>query len=169
MTKPEQLETNPGQRSGTWALLALAVAMAGVYWYVTRPASLPAEWQHDYAEAINAARASKKPVLAAFHSEGCPPCLQMKRSVLPASEVRAVLQQYVPVELDAWNEPSLSMRMNVEATPTFVVVSPAGRPLLKAVGYYDREEFVAFLQEGLRAMARSEPINPAAFPEESGP
>ncbi len=75
------------------------------------------------------AEAAGEPVLLDFHSEGCPPCRQMR----PAIE-QLIQKGYQVKSVDAEESPDLFERYQVRDVPTFIVVDPSGRTMARTKG-----------------------------------
>ncbi len=134
-------------RAERWGPTLLIASAFGLYFLVSRPAAAPAGWGDDYTAALRNASATRRHVIIAFYSEGCPPCAAMDRTVLGTPEVREALRGYVPIRLDVNRDREAAQRYQVVATPTFVVINEAGRVLVRREGYQSVEEFVAFLKD----------------------
>ena len=147
------MNPRPG-RAPRWGPTLLIASAFVLYFLLSRPAAAPAGWGDDYQTALEAAGATRRHVVIAFYSEGCPPCAAMDRTVLGSPEVREALSGYLPVRLDVNREREPASRFQVFATPTFVITDEAGRELARREGYQAIEEFVAFLKENAPLYAR---------------
>ena len=134
-------------RAERWGPTLLIASAFGLYFLVSRPAAAPTGWGDDYASALRDAGATRRHVIIAFYSEGCPPCAAMDRTVLGTPEVREALLGYVPIRLDVNRDREAAQRYQVVATPTFVVINEAGTVLARREGYQSVEELVAFLKD----------------------
>lgn len=139
-----QPNQKPG-RLGQWAPVMIAVSAMVLYFLVNRPAPPLPGWQTDYATALSQAAASDRNVLIAFHLERCPPCEQMQRNVLNSDEIAELLEEFVPVRVDAAKERELANRFGVLGTPTYAVVNGDGTLLSRCEGYQPVSDFVSFL------------------------
>lgn len=133
-------------RTERWGPTLFIAATLAVYFLLNRPAAAPAGWGEDYEAALKDAGVTKRHVVIAFYSEGCPPCAAMDRTVLGTTKVREALAGYLPVRIDVNRQREPAIRYQVFATPTFVVIDEAGRELARREGYQSIEEFVAFLK-----------------------
>ena len=129
---------------------------------------------------LDEARNKNRPILAAFESSHCPPCVLMDRQVLSAEVVKSAVKNFVPVRIDAFNRTDLMERYEVPGTPTFIVVAPDGQAIDQVAGYVPVEEFLLFLKKanaafgsGAAAGERADsPIGasvPSGARSESGP
>jgi thioredoxin-related protein len=137
-----------------WGPTLLIASAFGLYFLLSRPAAAPAGWGDDYAAALRNASATRRHVIIAFYSEGCPPCAAMDRTVLGTPEVREALPGYVPIRLDVKRDHEVAQRYQVVATPTFVVINEAGSVLVQREGYQSVEEFISFLHRWRTASSR---------------
>lgn len=112
-------------------------------------------WQ-TLTRAVEEARAETKPVLVYIHASWCGPCLKMEREVFPKVEV--LLKRFALAGLDYGdNESSIkaygsthtpfewAIRYGVEATPTFVLLTPTGSVVTRASGFIDTQGFSLLL------------------------
>ena len=144
-------------RAERWGPTLLIAATLTVYFFLSRPTAAPAGWGDDYEAALRDASATKRHIIIAFYSEGCPPCAAMDRTVLGTTKVREALSGYLPVRLDVNRQRQPAGGYQVFATPTFVVIDEAGRELARCEGYQSVEEFIAFLKENAPLAATSAP------------
>ena len=155
-----------GNRAERWGPTLLVASAFVVYFIMSRPASAPAGWGSDFDSALREALDTRKSVVVAFYSEGCPPCAAMDRSVLGTDAVRRGLSGFVPVRVNVALRPELARRYQVFATPTYAVVDAVGRLTARTEGYIAVEEFTAFLE---RASAASRGPISTAEPRPTGP
>ena len=144
-------------RRGNWGMpLALAAALV-LYFFVSRPVGHPAGWGEDFDTALRQAAESGKELVVAFHSDGCPPCTAMDRTVLGSQAVQRSLADFVPVRVNVAQNPDLAQRYFVQVTPTYAVLGPSGKLVARTDGYHTEEMFVAFLQQARDATRPSGP------------
>jgi protein disulfide-isomerase len=109
-----------------------------------------ADWQTDYAKALQLAKAQNKRVLLDFTgSDWCPPCIALRKRVFSSAEFGAYAQKnLILVELDfprqkqqsaqlkSQNE-KLSSQYGIDEKgfPTVVLVDPSGKVLREFTGY----------------------------------
>jgi len=129
-------------------LLLAAVCIVGLYFYNTRtvPAAFP--WHEDYEKALVAASEKKQLVLLAFHAEWCGVCKQMDRDVFARTDVAQILADWVPVRIDTDKHEPLARQYGIVSLPTFYVLSPQGKALLRFEGGLPADEFIKFLRAG---------------------
>ena len=137
--------------------LLLIVAAILLYLAVRRPATDLSDWGSDLDDALREASKGGHPVLVAFYEPGCVPCRIMDRTVLPDSEVKRALHDYVRVRLDATVQTDLARQYGVRFMPTFTVVDSEGRLLSKREGTLTVKEFVQFLNRAERLLSPPRP------------
>ncbi|MCU0338303.1 MAG: thioredoxin family protein [Spirosomaceae bacterium] len=145
----------------------------------TRKPHLPhgLEGFFDYDQAVAQAKATGKPVFIDFTGFNCANCRKMEANVWPQEEVLKRLkndfviaslyvddktdlpaeQRYVSsydqrekTTIGDKNADFQITKFNNNAQPFYCIVSPTGELLTKPVGYTSTEEFVAFLDGGLK-------------------
>ncbi len=104
------------------------------------------EWSHDWDAAVTRAAKTDRPLLVAFHIAGCPPCQEMKRDVYPRADVADALADWVPVLIEADDQPRVAAMFNVEAFPTYVAVTPTGQVIDTLIGGVSPAGFIRFIQ-----------------------
>lgn len=116
-------------------------------------------WLADYEEALEVARRENRPIFIDFTGYTCTNCRWMEANIFPRPEVRELFAQYVLVRLytdGGAPEHERNLRFEQErfatiALPFYAVMSPEDEALITFPGLTrNAEEFVAFLQEGLR-------------------
>lgn len=106
----------------------------------------PLGWGSDFDAAVKEAAATSKNILVAFHSENCPPCVAMDRTVFRADVVQRAISTLVPVRVDVVKSPQVAALFGVMATPTYAILSSDGKLLVQTQGYQSEEEMLRFLQ-----------------------
>ena len=118
------------------------------------------EWGTDYQAALAKAERQNRPVFIDFTGYTCTNCRWMEGNMFPLAEVHSRFQEMVLVQLytdgtGAEHEANSKFeqeRFGTIALPLYVIMSPQGEVLAKYEGLTrDPEEFVAFLDKGLRA------------------
>ena len=126
-------------------MLAVILALLA-FWFVGRPAGTPPGWGTDFDAGLTRAAAEGKNLLIAFHSEGCPPCLAMDRTVLRADVIQTALTSFVPVRVNVTQSPQVVSRFTIPGTPTYIILSPEGKVLAQTSGYQEEEDLSQFLR-----------------------
>ena len=125
------------------------------------------KWGMSYDGAIEAAKASGKPVLIDFTGVNCANCRLMEQEVLPRDDVVKVLDRFVTIQLYTDFVPIASISSDARATlaeknldreieltdestnPNYVVVDAEGRLLAKLGGKTSSITFIKFLETAL--------------------
>ncbi|MFQ5463547.1 MAG: thioredoxin family protein [Phycisphaerae bacterium] len=140
---------------GRFALFALVLFLAGMFFMKSRPAPTPVGWSDDFPTATKRAASLGQDLLVAFHSSTCPPCRAMDRDVLSNAKLQSRLKNVVAVRVDAFEQADLARAFGIYATPTYAVLDSAGGVLGVTGGYQSVEEFIRFLDQ---AQGRSRPL-----------
>jgi thioredoxin-related protein len=134
------------------ALVALAVVVGilAQEWAASYPMPESAvHWGKDLKVALAASTAESKPVLLNFTSRGCRYCVQMETEVIVQDDVKAAIDKYIPVKLDALDNREASARYDIDALPAYVIVDGKGNKLAMVDGFQPANKFKAFLDKGL--------------------
>lgn len=126
-----------------YPLLAVVIALA-----LQQRGASSIDWSQDFEASRALAEREGKPMLVAFSSKSCPPCIAMERTVLGKPAVTKALERFVPVKVDVWDKPEFAQRYQIMYTPTYGVLTPDGMMWAGHTGPAEIDEFVAFLDEG---------------------
>jgi thiol:disulfide interchange protein DsbD len=115
------------------------------------------QWLDDYSQALQRAKAERKPVLIDFTGVTCTNCKWMERNILARDDVARTMERFVLVRLYTDSGPNRSeneqmqvKRFGTAALPFYAIMSPDDRELARLAGLTrDPERFLAFLAEGL--------------------
>jgi thiol:disulfide interchange protein DsbD len=125
------------------------------------------QWGMSYDEALERAKAEKRPVLIDFTGVFCANCRQMENGVMPRPDVVALLRKFVTVQLYTDQVPidTLSMDKKEElaadnldreikltaqqTSPLYVVLNPDGKVLAQAGGFIEAPRYIKFLTDAL--------------------
>ena len=132
-------------RRTRWVPALLTLTVFVVYYVATRPGPPLEGWGGDIPSAIAQAASTDKKVLIAFHTDDCPPCVVMERTVLNTARVQKALDGYIPVMVDPFRQYTQARGLGVFATPTYVVLDSSGRLLARAEGLQSAERFLKLL------------------------
>ena len=92
------------------------------------------QWQHDIESAKATARQTGKLVLVHFWAHGCPPCVALESMVFNQPSVASAIEsQFVPVKLNADENPATATGFGLTRVPTDVVLTPEGQVVGKLI------------------------------------
>ncbi len=112
-------------------------------------AEVPAGWSTNYAAALSEAAKAHKPALVFFTASWCGPCQMMTRTTLSEAPVREALSNYARVAIDIDEQRELAAQHEIEAVPTFVILSAGGVEVQRTTGFQAADQFVSWLTKGL--------------------
>jgi thioredoxin-related protein len=137
--------------SGVVILLAAATLAAKE---PTKP-NTGLKWAPDLATAWETARDRQRPLLIFVTMDGCLHCQKMKQTTLRDKDVqRDVQDEFVPVTLNAKDEPKLIKKLGLTLFPAVVVIHPDGEVLDSISGYQTAKQLREKLSSTLREAAR---------------
>jgi YHS domain-containing protein/thiol-disulfide isomerase/thioredoxin len=85
-------------------------------------------------------------VLIHFWAPDCVPCLELDQAVFSRPSVGNVVDEFfVPVRINARQEPGLALQYQVDRWPTDVVITPDGQLVHKMVSPQDPRQYIAAL------------------------
>ncbi|MGB8369496.1 MAG: thioredoxin family protein [Limisphaerales bacterium] len=125
-------------------ILILLVVNAGV-----ARAELPAGWSTNLTAALTEAGSNQQPLLVWFTASWCGPCRLMARTTLTNEAVAQVLATVGHVVLDIDEHRDLAERHNVEAVPTFALLSAGGDEVVRTTGFQPPDEFLQWLTNSI--------------------
>jgi thiol:disulfide interchange protein len=106
---------------------------------------------NDLEEGKRLAKSESKLVLVYFWAVWCTLCVKMDEETWPDPKVRQLIKKYyVPVKIDADEEPKLLDEFNVAGLPTIVILDKNGRQIDIAVGFLDANELAKMLEDNAR-------------------
>lgn len=107
-----------------------------------------------YEEAQKKARSEKKLMMVDFTAEWCSWCKKLEKDVYTQPEVRAKIDQLIPVLVDVDKQQDLAKQYGVEGMPYIAIVDADGNVLADQKGYCEAPAFAAFLDKGLAAKTK---------------
>jgi thiol:disulfide interchange protein DsbD len=123
-----------------------------------------------YEAALAEAKKTGKPIFLEFTGVTCTNCQVMKGTVLASPAVKALIAQYVFVELytDRQNDPRYRLgdeenrkllvdKFQGYALPFYMTLGPDGVERSRILGKVPESEFIEFLKKGLQAPAGAPP------------
>jgi thiol:disulfide interchange protein len=139
---------------------AAGMGASGVGLLDSAPASADKEkWYSSYDEALKVAKETSRPIFIDFTGFACTNCRWMESNIFTRSEVKSLLSEYVLVKLYTDGQGKVyennrvfqEERFGTVALPLYVAMSGEDETLTSFPGMTRKpEEFVRFLQEGLR-------------------
>jgi thioredoxin 1 len=133
--------------SGAWICVALAVAVAGV-WYAREAGRKPGAGSSAGGEtpaAEAAPQGQPLPRLVDFGAGRCQACRRMKPVLAALGEDYAGI--FVTEFIDVGDRPGEAERTAVKLIPTQIFYDSAGRELFRHEGFYGKDEILAKWKE----------------------
>ncbi len=114
-------------------------------------------WSDNVTTSASKARTEGKLVFINFTGQTCSNCRVMEKNVFPKSDIAALINQMVPVELytdrdsdsDRKNAALREQLTNTSTNPVYVIMTPDMKVLSVYQGGTSAEQFKKFLEEGL--------------------
>ena len=126
--------------------MGLAVVLLAVW--VALPNAQAREgirWQPLARDALDRARAARRPAIVEFAADWCMPCLEMKRSTFIDPEVAREAERFATFVADVTESSSrndtLLAEFQVVGVPTIIFYGPSGAEVERLVGFVDAEAF----------------------------
>jgi len=104
-------------------------------------ADIPEGWSTD----VSASAFKGKPGLLFFTASWCGPCKMMARTTLTDAKVKQAIAPINHVAIDIDQHPELAATYNVEAVPTFIILTSDGVEVERTTGYEPAADFMAWL------------------------
>ncbi|MGE5194213.1 MAG: thioredoxin family protein [Deltaproteobacteria bacterium] len=144
--------------------LLLAGAAVAALFGAGRAQAAPIAWNRDLRRATREAVARRRPLLVVVGARWCGPCRKMHSETFPNPAVAArVNSRFIPVLLDADEQPEAVKKLGVDAFPTVLVVSPEQKILGRLTGFQSASQLDAQLASYQPAPVRAAPSRPAQF------
>jgi thiol-disulfide isomerase/thioredoxin len=122
----------------------VAAVFSAVLATVTGAAAAPIAWHRDIQEAMRESARQQKPLLVSVGARWCGPCRKMHSETFPNSVVSAQLNShFIPVLIDADEQPALVQKLGVEAYPTVLVISPDQTIVGRFTGFHSPPQLQA--------------------------
>lgn len=128
--------------------LAVLAAMVTMFVCSGLRAQSRIPWTEDLTVARQVAQQQQRLLLLHFWSNSCPPCLRLERYVFNQPEViRAVGSNYVPVKINATDNPQLAAQFRVDRWPTDIIATVDGQEIYRGVSEQDPNRYIAILDQ----------------------
>ena len=103
-------------------------------------------WESDLRTAFERARVLNRPLLLHFSTDDCVPCRRLEQTVFTQPHVRAAMQDhFVPVKIDANDQPEIAMRYGIRSVPHDVIVTANDEELHRMTSPPEAEQYLAQL------------------------
>jgi len=120
-------------------------------------------WAPDLDTAKRVAAAKNQLVLIHFYADNCPPCRRLEANVFSqASFAQAVEQNFIPIKINASDEPAIAKEFGVDRWPQDVVIAPSGQVVYRMISPQDQDRYTGILAQV------SAKLNPGASPAAPG-
>ena len=110
----------------------------------------PIAWQGSLQAALKIAAREKKPIFIDFWAEWCGPCKQMLATTYKDKAVVARAKQFVPVLINADEQPKIAEKFGINGIPTVVFLDAKGKVLLQTTGYESGPEFLKMMDQAAK-------------------
>lgn len=122
-----------------WVALPSAQAREGIRWQPLAP------------DALERARASRRPAIVEFAADWCLPCIEMKRSTFVDPEVTRQAERFATFVADVTESSprndALLAQFAVVGVPTIIFYGETGDEVTRLVGFVDAETFARTMQQ----------------------
>ena len=105
-----------------------------------------AQWVYSYAEAVELAKVTGKPMMLDFTASWCGPCKKMDADVWPAEEVKSNMGKMVMAKIDIDIDRSAAAKFGIQSIPNIVIALPDGKVLHQEIGYQSISMIVRMLK-----------------------
>jgi thioredoxin-related protein len=127
-------------------------------WAAEAPKSAGQPWHSDLKSAWETASEQQRPLLVFLTTDGCAYCQKMKQTTLRDKGVQVdVSTRFIPVVLNAKDEPDLVKLLKIRVYPSVVVIEPSGDVVESISGYQTAKQLRDKLAPKTRQAAREKP------------
>ncbi len=110
----------------------------------------PIAWQGTLEAAMKISAREKKPILVDFWANWCGPCKEMLATTYKDKAVVTRSKQFVPVLINADEQPKLLAKFGISALPTVLFLDAKGKVLLQSMGLEKTPEFLKLMDEAAK-------------------
>lgn len=136
-----------GSRYIALTLVAAAFMLPAVANPQKKPKKNGIPWVKSMAAAKQQAAKAKKPIMADYYAEWCPPCKAMLASTYKDSRVIERAKRFVPALIDIDKHRKDADAAGIDAVPTLVFYDHTGKELMRSTGYHDADEMLKLMGE----------------------
>jgi len=133
------------RKTAVAAVLAVFLAVLSVPAYAIN-------WKPDFQSALNASRASGKPVMVDCYTDWCGWCKKLDEDTYSNARVAALSEKFVCVKVNAEKEAKIAAAYRVTGYPTVLFVDGKGAVLQKVPGYLPADRFLTVMNNVLLTM-----------------
>lgn len=121
-------------------------------------------WAPDLETAKRVAAAKNQLVLIHFYADNCPPCRRLEANVFSqATFAQEVEQNYIPIKINASEQPAIAKEFGVDRWPQDVVIAPSGQVVYRMISPQEQDRYTGILAQV------SAKLNPSASPVAPSP
>ena len=105
-------------------------------------------WAPDLETAKRVAASKNQLVLIHFYADNCPPCRRLEANVFSqASFAQSVEQDYIPIKINASEQPAIAKEFGVDRWPQDVVIAPSGQVVYRMISPQDQARYTGILAQ----------------------